>query len=830
MYKYIEIKGAKENNLKNISVKIPKNKLVAVTGPSGSGKSTFAMDILQRECQRQYMESMGMITDGFNKPNVDSIIGLSPSISISQGINNRNPRSTVGTFTEILTYIRVFFAKYGYRKCPECNETIMPDFETSNIDESNNDFDSEKYVVCKYCRAKLPRLTMAHFSFNKPEGFCSTCSGLGVVNTIDLSSILDKDLTVGEGAFKFWEGIFAEHYSKVLENAAKHYDFEFDVKKPVKDFNELESLVFYHGVESKEFKKLFPNKKPPKTVNAGKFEGVMTFMKKKAAENINKGITNKKIKACFKDNICPDCHGTRLNESSRKVYINNKSIVEVSSYTLEELYNWITNLEHNLLQSGKLILDALINDIKKRIKGVINIGLGYLSIDRAIRTLSGGEAQRLRLANLTESGLTGVLYVLDEPTTGLHPRDTIKLLQALKHLRDLGNTVLVIEHDIDFINKCDYIIDFGPFSGNNGGEIVAVGTPEQVVKDKKSITGKYLNKENRKLNKSYLGETNKISIVNAYEHNLKNVSIDIPLNRLVTFTGVSGSGKSSLLFDVFAKYTNGEEVKCDNITGLSDIERIIKVNQSQIGKISRSNVATYTDIFTSIREIYSKLPEAKNKKLRSKDFSFNVKGGRCEKCQGLGVIPLDMHFLDDIEVPCPVCKGKRFNREVLEVKFDGNSISDILNKTVKENIEVFKNQKKIYNRLLILSKVGLDYLKLGQSTTTLSGGECQRIKLSKELGKTNGGSTLYLLDEPTTGLHPSDIDKLIKLLKEIINKGNSVIVIEHSLEVIAQSDWIIDLGPEGGTHGGYIIAQGTPTEIINNKVSYTAKFLKQGQA
>lgn len=497
----------------------------------------------------------------------------------------------------------------------------------------------------------------------------------------------------------------------------------------------------------------------------------------------------------------------------------------VSSYTLEELYEWVITLEENLSVSGKLILNALINDVKNRIKGIINIGLGYLSIDRSIRTLSGGEAQRLRLANLTESGLTGVLYVLDEPTTGLHSRDMMKLLKALEKLRDLGNTVLVIEHDVDFINRCDYVIDFGPLSGKNGGQIVAEGTPVQVANNENSITGKYLKQENRKLNQSYLGETKKISIINAYEHNLRNVNVDIPLNRLVTFTGVSGSGKSSLVFDVFAKYAKGERVKCDSIVGLSNVERIITVNQSQIGKISRSNLATYTDIFTAIRELFAKLPEAKKKKLSSKDFSFNVKGGRCEKCKGLGVIPLDMHFLDDIEVPCPVCKGKRFKKDILEVKFDGKSISDILNKTVKENMEIFKLQKGIYNRLLVLNQVGLDYLTLGQPTTTLSGGECQRIKLSKEIGKTNLGKTLYILDEPTTGLHPSDIDKLIKLLKNIVNKGNSVIVIEHSLEVISQSDWIIDLGPEGGTRGGNIIAKGTPFEVINNQESYTAKFL-----
>ncbi|MGL5346340.1 MAG: excinuclease ABC subunit UvrA [Peptostreptococcaceae bacterium] len=834
MNKYIEVKGAKENNLKNISVKIPKNKLVAISGPSGSGKSTFAMDILQRECQRQYMESMGIVTDGMNKPRVDSIMGLSPSISVSQGMSNKNPRSTVGTFTEIFTYLRVLYAKLGERVCNHCGQIVKPSFEEELSDdiyeseesEDNNDFNNDKYVTCSSCNSKLKELKMANFSFNKPEGFCMECQGLGIVSTLDLSSILDTNLTVKEGAFKLWEGIFAEHYSKTLDACATYYGFEFDTSKKVKDYNELEKLVFFKGVESEEFKKIFPNKKPPKTVNAGKVEGIETFLKKKSAESITKGISNKKIESCFVKSVCPECNGAKLNKESRSVLLNNKTIVDVSKFTLKEFADWILSIEDNLSEGGLIVSQSVLNDIKKRVAGVINIGLDYLTIDRTINSLSGGEAQRLRLASLMDSGLTGVLYVLDEPTTGLHPRDTDRLIHSLKKLRDLGNTVLVIEHDVDFINECDYVIDFGPESGKYGGYIVAEGQPKEIVNNINSITGKYLS-YNRDYNKSNLPIEKKLTIVNAHEHNLKNISVDIPLNRLVSFTGVSGSGKSSLVFDVLDRWVESKDVKCEKIEGFSNVDKVIKVDQSPIGKISRSNIATYTDIFTHIRNVYASLKESKSRKLTAKHFSFNVKGGRCEKCQGLGVISLDMHFLDNIEVPCPTCRGNRFKKEILEVKFNGFSISDILNMSVEENLEVFKLQKEIYNRLITLKEVGLGYLKLGQSTTTLSGGECQRIKLSKELGKISKGNTLYLLDEPTTGLHPSDIDKLLKLLRKLVDKGNSVIAIEHSLEVITHSDYIIDLGLEGGINGGEIVATGNIVDIMNNKLSCTGKYIKK---
>lgn len=822
MYEYIEVMGAKEHNLKNVSVRIPKNKLVAITGPSGSGKSTFAFDILQRECQRQYMESMGMVTDGMNKAKVDKIVGLSPSISISQGINNRNPRSTVGTFTEVLTYLRLLYAKCGERYCPHCNQKIKPIFTTDDIEIGASE---KKTANCPHCGEIISKLTMAHFSFNKTEGFCEYCSGLGEVNEVDPSGIVNDALAIGQGAVQMWQGVMAEHYEYVLIALSKHYNLDFNVKKPIKDYNELERMIFYHGVNNNKFKELFPKIARPNKVSDGYFEGILTFLKKKSAENIRRGTSNKNIEACFKRIICPECHGARLNKQARNVVIDGKSIIEISTYTIDDLKEWVGALPEKLGVANREVVESMIIDIQRRIESIANIGLGYLTIDRMIKSLSGGEAQRLRMASLLDSGLTGVLYILDEPTTGLHPKDTMKILDALKKLRDVGNTVLVIEHDMDFVSKCDYVIDFGPHSGSKGGHIVAYGEPKEMSNFGQSLTGKYLYKSYEAKFRVKREYDNDIQIINAYEHNLKNIDVNIPLNRLVTFTGLSGSGKSTLVFDVLAGFTDGEKKGAHEIKGMNQLNRIIQVNQQRIGKSSRSTVATYTDIFTSIRTIFSKQKKAKERKLKSSDFSFNVKGGRCEKCQGLGSISLDMHFLDDIEVSCPVCHGKRFNKSVLEVKYKGYNISEILDMTVKQNMEIFKDNKDVFKRLSVLNEVGLEYLALGQSTSTLSGGECQRIKLSKELGRICEGNTLYLLDEPTTGLHPSDIDKLIKLLRKLVGRGHSVVVIEHALEVISQSDWIIDLGPEGGSKGGTIIVEGPPAEIAKCPESYTGAFL-----
>jgi excinuclease ABC subunit A len=816
---FIDIIGAYEHNLKNISVSIPKNKLVAITGPSGSGKSTFAMDILQRECFRQYLESMGMVGDGLSKAKVEDIVGLSPSIAVSQRAIGNSSKSTVGTYTEILTYLRVLYAKLGVRTCPVCKSLVVQDHSVIGLTEID-----EKKVVCSNCKHEMPHLTMGMFSFNKPEGACKTCGGIGTITDIDISKIVDESLSLTEGAVVLWGGeVFGSHYSNILINCGNHYGFEFDPTKKIKDYNEIERIVFYDGVDSEAFKALYPNIKRPKKVNDGYFKGIMTYMREKAVENAKKKKKNSKITNAFITSICHECHGSRLDYDARTVTVNGKTIVETSELDLKELLTWINNL--TLSETEEVIVKAVISDLTERIESVIKIGLGYLSLDRATSTLSGGEAQRLKLSNIIDSGLTGVLYILDEPTTGLHPHDGKMLLEALKHIRDLGNTVLVIEHDTDFIAACDHVIDFGPESGPNGGEVLFTGTPEEMMNNQYSVTGKYLKKEKNISYKSFKIK-NKISVKNAHSHNLKNIDIDIPLNAFVSFTGVSGSGKSSLVIDVIDKYFKKGYGKCDSIDGLEDIHRVVTINQKPIGRMSRSNVATYTEVFTHIRELYASQPSARKMKLKASDFSFNVVGGRCEKCQGLGLIKLGMHFLDDVEVECPSCEGHRFKQKILDVKYQGKHISEVLDMTVDECIEFFSKTYLIKEKLMYLREVGLGYLKLGQTTITLSGGECQRIKLSRELSRDDMRNTIYILDEPTTGLHPRDIEKLMKLLFKLRDKGNTIFVIEHALEVVSQSDYIIDLGPFGGKEGGNIVATGSVSELLEKGKGHTQEYLK----
>ncbi len=816
--KIIKIIGARENNLKNISLEIPKYKLVALTGVSGSGKSSLAIEILQKECSRQYMESMGLVTDGLNKPNVENIVGLSPAIAIRQRILSNNPRSTVGTYTEILTYLRLLFAKLGTRKCEHCNNIISPDFENeSELNQQN--------IICKKCNTALKHLKMADFSFNKPEGACKKCNGIGVIKDIDFNKLINENLTIKQGAIKIWNNdTFAEHYSRVYEMCGKHYGFDFDVSKKIKEFSEIERLVLFDGVESKEFIKLFPNIKKPKRVMDGYVEGLRTFVNKKIAEGAIKKINNPIIAKAIVDSPCNECNGSRLGFYGRTTTLHKKTITQVSNYTIDELLSYLASVEKNLCNDAKLVAQVIINDIRKRCNAIINIGLSYLSISRSISSLSGGESQRLKLTNIMDSGLTGVLYILDEPTTGLHAADNEMLLNSIYKLRDLGNTIIVIEHDLDFIKKCDHVIDFGPLAGSLGGEIVACGTPKEILKFENSLTAKYLKKPKKQIVSSSPVIKDYIEILGARAHNLKNVNVKIPLNNIVTLTGVSGSGKSSLIFDVLEKYYKEKKAEVDKITGLEKIKNMVVIDQKAIGKMNRSNVATYTDVYTLIRELFAKLSNSKEKNFKAADFSFNVKGGRCEKCLGLGVIPLEMQFLDDVEITCPACKGKRFKKEILEVKYNNKNISDILDTTIDDLIEFF-DKKEIKNKLKIISEVGLGYLKLGQSSNTLSGGECQRLKLSKELSKPNNGNTLYLFDEPTTGLHVSDINKLITLFKKLISKNNSIIIIEHSLEIIASGDYIIDLGPKGGINGGEIMAIGTPFEIKKNKNCLLSKFL-----
>ncbi|MDO6449913.1 excinuclease ABC subunit UvrA [Oceanobacillus profundus] len=818
MNESIRIKGAREHNLKNISLDIPKHKFVVLTGPSGSGKSTLALDTLQRECQRQYMESMGMVTDGISKPKVDSMIGLSPSISVGQHVTNRNPRSTVGTVTDMYTYLRLIYEKLGERPCQNCQYMILP---TIDKEEYNEETGFKQFIHCPHCDHRLEKLTRSHFSYNKPEGACETCDGLGKVSEIHLDSVFDQELSLKEGGVKIWTGAYGDYLRDIVKNAAAYYGITLDENSALKELDDVARDLLYYGVEDEKFTTHFPDVKPPKTVAKGKFEGVLTGMWRRYIE---KGGNSGEAELFF-SNQCPDCKGKRLKKEMREVLVANTSITNVSSFPLEDMQTWLTDLHASLSREAEEVVETFLLDLIEKVTRIINVGLGYLSLDRQTISLSGGEAQRLRLASIIGSGLTGVLYILDEPTAGLHPKDTKGLVRVMKQLRDLGNTVLVIEHDADVMREADHIIDMGPGAGNRGGTVVGEGSLEELMSQEKSITGAYLKEGRQEARQRREGTGQYLTVHHATKHNLKDITVSFPLGKFVSVTGVSGSGKSTLVFDLLASFETGVYNGCQKVSGHENIERVITVNQSPLSRMQRSNIATYTDVFTPLRNLFASLPEAKERKLKPKDFSFNTVGGRCEHCQGLGFVTTNMHFLPDLEVQCPVCRGNRFKETILEVTYKGYSITQLLDMSIEESLPLFEGQKKIFQVTQLLCEIGLGYLNWGQSVKTLSGGEGQRLKLAKELNKPSNKSTLYLLDEPSTGLHPSDVKRLLLLLNRLVDAGNTVIIVEHNSDVIRESDWVIDLGPEGGNAGGLLVAEGTPESISKVEKSHTAAFL-----
>ncbi|GIN74832.1 excinuclease ABC subunit A [Bacillus sp. J14TS2] len=812
------VNGARENNLKNLSVSIPKNKLIVFTGPSGSGKSTLAIDTLFNECQRQYLESMGM--QGISKPKVDSISGLSPAISINQKITNRNPRSTVGTMTDMYTSLRMIFEKLGRRKCPCCQYEIDPMAYNGRVEKEEDSF--TEYIFCPNCQEKMEKLTRTHFSYNTTEGACPSCKGLGKTVDIHLPSVFHEELSLEDGAVDIFTGRYGEYQIAVLKEGFRYYKLPDADHVPIKEFSQEQKAILYYGVESDQVKELFPKVKPPKTVEKGKFPGVLTSMWRRFTENAG---SSAEADAYFYSQICPDCHGDRLNKVSREVKVENWTIPQLVVHSLEEMLTWVNQVEKSLDQQQYKLIETFVQDIKTKLIRIMKIGLGYLTLDRQVITLSGGEAQRIRLSALLDSALTGVLYIMDEPTVGLHPRDTAGLISVLKHLRDLGNTILLIEHDVEVMKESDYIIDIGPGAGKLGGTVVGQGTLQELLEQKASVTGQYLRQEEsiQKGYRSGVGEG--ITIHHATANNLKNVTVTLPTGCLTAVTGVSGSGKSSLLFDVLAKANDPFYEDFEKVTGLEIFDQMIIVGQSPLSRMKRSNTATYIDLFTPIRTLFSKLPEAKERKLTAKHFSFNTAGGRCENCQGLGYVTTNMLFFPDLEVVCPECQGRRFKQEILAVKYQDYSINDILESSIHECLAIFEEEKKIQKILTLLVDIGLGYLKMGQSLTTLSGGEGQRLKLAKELMKQGKKTSLYLLDEPTTGLHPTDTIQLLKLLNGLVDAGNTVIMVEHNSQVIEAADWIIDLGPEGGEKGGQVIAEGTPEMIRTNDNSYTGQYL-----
>lgn len=837
----ITVRGARLHNLKNITVSIPKNQLVVFTGLSGSGKSTLGFDILLKEGLRQYMESLGMVTFGLAKPPVDSISGLSPTISVDQHLTNRSPRSTVGTSTEVFTYLRVLFARLGHRPCPNCGQEILPTFtSTSGMNgESVNDDDSDEevYFPCPHCGKPVVELNMAYFSFNKPAGACPTCTGLGTIHQANVSRLVDEQKTILEGAVIGWDVNYLKYYPPILMAAAEYYGFEFNLDLPVKDFPLFQRDLLFYGVKSPQFSRHFPKVEPPATVNQGRFEGIATALLRRYADRIEDTEYIGKLNEFLVTQICPDCEGTRLKLESRNVTVMGESIIALSQLPLTDLLDWLTNLPDTLTADERLFARSILDDLHSRIPRLIEVGAGYLTLERSSPTLSAGESQRLRLASLLGSSLSGVLYVFDEPTVGIHQRDTHRMITVLRRLRDLGNSVLVIEHDLEMIAAADYVVDFGPGAGKHGGQIVAAGSLAEVAAAKNSITGDYLS---GRLTIPYpkprrpMSDKNLI-IHGARHNNLKNITVRFPLGRLVAVTGVSGSGKSSLVFDILDRairqrlYAASNEIPgdYDSIDGLENIDKVITIDQEHVGRIPRSNAATYSDSFTPIREAFASTPEARQKGFTSRHFSFNVPGGRCERCEGTGVLTVSMHFLPDVEVRCPVCHGRRFTRETLEITYRDHDISQVLDLTVEDALQLFEKIPSARSRLQLMADVGLGYLQLGQPASTLSGGEAQRVKLAKELGRRGKGHTLYLLDEPTTGLHLADASRLLEVLQRLVDAGNSVILVEHNLEFVKAADWVIDLGPEGGAAGGELIAEGTPEQVTQVPDSFTGQCLKK---
>lgn len=825
----ILIKGARENNLKNISLTIPKSKLVVLTGPSGSGKSTLAMDTLQRECQRQYLDSMGMASSSIRKPKVEVMEGLAPSISVGQHVTNRNPRSTVGTATDIYTFVRFIFSRLGERTCPSCSCVIPPSLEPAGAPADEDEALESLKLECPHCGAVLEKLGMPHFSFNTQEGACEACKGLGHVATINESAVFHPELSLREGGVASFSGVHRDIQIRILMAAAKHYGFEWSPDLLLKDYGEVHRDLLYYGVESEAFKRHYPNVKP---VQGTKFEGVIPGLWRRYKEKeADAGVVQERGGGFFHEQLCPECLGARLKKEVRFVRVAGASITDVSEWSLGDVYTWTNELQERLPSKSLHLLEPILHDMPAKLRRIMDVGLGYLSLNRQTVSLSGGESQRLRLASLLGSGLTGVLYILDEPTTGLHPRDTVGLIRVLQELRDLGNTVLVIEHDVEMMRAADHIIDMGPGAGLYGGTVVGEGSLEDLLNNEASVTGAYLSEERLRISARVRRKGNGQSVT-IRQAKLRNIDIPVvsfPLGCLVSVTGVSGSGKSTLVFDILAQGNAEDQARlgCSEMTGLENVGNIVIVDQSPMGKMQRSNVATYTDLFTHLRQLFAGLPEAKQRKLTSKHFSFNTPGGRCEACQGLGVLSVDMNFLPELEVRCPDCKGRRFTDEVLQVQYQGYSISDLLNMSVQETWPILKSESKMADLIEVLCEVGLGYLHWGQSVKTLSGGEGQRIRLAKELSKSSKQHTLYLLDEPTTGLHPTDIKKLQVLLDKLVDSGNTVVVVEHSLELIRESDWVIDIGPEGGGAGGKLFAEGTPEQVAEVRGSYTGMFLKQ---
>ena len=939
--KHIKVRGARQHNLKNIDIDIPRDKLVVITGLSGSGKSSLAFDTLYAEGQRRYVESLSAYARQFlsmmEKPDVDHIEGLSPAISIEQKTTSHNPRSTVGTVTEIYDYLRLLFARAGTPICPDHNLSL--EGQTSNqicdkilelpketklmilaplikeqkgehlhvfeelkmqgyvrmrvngitvdvddnpklnknkkhsieavvdrlilpkeIDENfqlrlaesvenalnlgdgnliiflldkNKDITYSSKMACNKCGYSIPELEPRLFTFNNPAGACSNCEGLGVKQYVDVAKVIhEPTATISEGAIVGWD-ISHRYHFHLIRCLSKEYEFSLDI--PFKDLSEEVRDILLNGTRGASVNFSWRNKRGSIVERIFPFEGIISNIERRYKET-ESSWSRDNLSKLISLSSCKACSGTRLRKEARNVFIEDVNLPEITSYTIDQSFKFFSSLK--LKGSKKAIADRIIKEVNERLEFLIDVGLNYLTLDRSAESLSGGEAQRIRLASQIGAGLVGVTYILDEPSIGLHQRDNEKLLKTLKKLRDLGNTVIVVEHDNETMKASDHVVDIGPGAGVHGGKICAEGTASEIAKSKHSITGQFLSGK-RKIElpkkRKVLDENRVIKLSGADGHNLKSVNLELPLDLFVCVTGVSGSGKSTLINQTLLPAISNEISKAEKketksfskLSGINDIDKIIEISQSPIGRTPRSNPATYTGLFTPLRELFAGTQESRSRGYKIGRFSFNVKGGRCEACQGDGVIKVEMHFLPDVYVKCDVCDGHRYNRETLDIKYKGKNIYEVLDMTVEDSLEFFDAIPSINKKLKTLMEVGLGYVKLGQQATTLSGGEAQRVKLAKELSKSAFNHTLYILDEPTTGLHMHDVQLLLKVLKRLRDNGNTVVVIEHNMDVIKTSDWIIDLGPEGGSNGGEIIGTGTPEILSKNKKSHTGKHLKK---
>lgn len=819
----ITIINASEGNLKNVSLTIPKNKLVVVTGLSGSGKSTLLVDVLYHECQRQYLEAMAF--QGIHKPKVERIKGVAPAIVITQEDMNKNPRSTVGTVSDIYTDLRMIYEKTGVRTCPHCGGVISAADCKEETQKVNDQF--FVYMYCCKCGKRMEKLTRTFFSFNTQEGACPVCEGLGRVHSLNKENAVNESLTLEAGAISYWDGRYGEYQISTFYAALKHYGVAVKPHTPVCQFDDRQKAILFEGTDGEAVRKAFSMISPPKSVAQGKFEGVFPILWRKLSE---KGGDLKHLEHYFAMSPCPSCKGERLGELSRSVTVQGMRLPELAAYSLAQLNGWMKLLRAAMPVEQSELVAAYLLDIETKITRFINVGLGYLTLDRQTITLSSGELKRLRLAAILDSDLSGIIYILDEPTVGLHPKDTAGMAKILYKLRDLENTVLVIEHDPDIMAAADYIIDIGPGSGKHGGEIVGLGTLKDIAQNPASMTGAYLRSNQAGKMVFRKGDGRRLTVKNADKYNLKNVTVSFPVSCLTTVTGPSGSGKSTLIFEVLANGSYDRLSRHNLVEGMEAFSRIVRIEQTAITKMKRSNVATYSEAYAEIRNIFAQTEQAKKCGMTAKHFSFNVPGGRCENCGGLGYVDSNMLFFKDIEVTCPVCNGNQFKDEVLAIKVADLSIKDVLRLSVEDAAGVFAGQDfngygKLRLILGLLLDVGLGYLALGQTLQTLSGGEGQRLKLAKELiGGTSGKASLYLLDEPSTGLHPKDVANFLILVNRLVDSGNTVIVVEHNQQIIQMSDWVVDLGPEGGDQGGEVIFTGTP-EALRSSDSVTAKYL-----